>query len=79
MYLIKNHSVILDGLQPLLEEKFDSKVFATRAIQNQVVGETLKKLGQGIIDLNEEIRAQVRVSRPFNIYECISLVFILFS
>jgi len=51
----------LDGLQPLLEEKFDSKVFATRAIQSQVVGETLKKLGQGIIDLNEEIRAQVRI------------------
>ena len=53
----------LDGLQPLLEEKFDSKVFATRAIQSQVVGETLKRLGQGIIDLNEEIRAQVCISK----------------
>ena len=32
----------LDGLNALLEERFDSKVFATRAIQSQVVGETLK-------------------------------------
>ena len=62
----------------MLEEKFDSKVFATRAIQNQVVGETLKKLGQGIIDLNEEIRAQVCISRLY-IYKCISLIKILFQ
>jgi len=51
--------IILDGLRPLLEEQFDSKAFATRAIQNQVVGETLKKLSQGILGLNEQIRSQV--------------------
>lgn len=49
----------LDGLEALLEERFDSKAFATRAIQSQVVGETLKKLSEGILGLNEEIRSQV--------------------
>ena len=58
----------LDGLQALLEENFDSKAFATRAIQNQVVGETLKKLSEGILGLNEEIRSQVCNSNIFCIY-----------
>ena len=52
----------LDGLDALLEEKFDNKIFATRAIQSQVVGETLKKISEGILGLNEETRSQVCIS-----------------
>ena len=56
---VRLYIILIDGLQPLLEDRFDSKAFATRAIQNQVVGETLKKLSEGILGLNEEIRSQV--------------------
>ena len=34
----------LDGLDALMEEKFDNKVFATRAIHSQVVGETIEEI-----------------------------------
>ena len=57
-----NFPYYLDCLEALLEERFDSKAFATRAIQSQVVGETLKKLSEGILGLNEEIRSQVCIS-----------------
>ena len=64
----------LDGLDALLEERFDSKVFATRAIQSQVVRETLKKLSEGILGLNEEIRSQVCISNYLYCNSCVTLI-----
>ena len=64
----------LDGLDALMEEKFDSKVFTTRAIHSQVVGETLKKLSKGILGLNEEIRSQVCISNYLYCNSCVTLI-----
>lgn len=51
----------LDSLQPLLEEDFDPKGFATGAIQGQTVGELLHKLVTGINELDNELYSQVEV------------------
>ena len=64
----------LDGLDALLKERFDNKVFATRAIQSQVVGETLKKLSEGILGLNEEIRSQVCISNYLYGNSCVTSI-----
>ena len=47
------------ALRPLLEEGFEAKAFATATIQNQMVGETLQKLANGIAALDKELYSQV--------------------
>lgn len=51
----------LESLQPLMEEQFDPKAFATQAIQNQIVGELLTKLMKGITELDNELYTQVNI------------------
>ena len=46
-------------LSPLLEEGFEAKAFATATIQNQMVGDTLHKLANGIAALDKELYSQV--------------------
>ena len=48
-----------DSLQPLLNDDFEAKSFATRTIQAQMVGETLSKLAEGISLLDKELYTQV--------------------
>lgn len=48
------------SLQPLLQENFDAKTFATTTIQCQMVGETLQKLANGIAALDKELYSQVK-------------------
>ena len=48
------------SLQPLLQEDFDAKTFATTTIQCQMVGETLQKLANGIAALDKELYSQVK-------------------
>lgn len=47
------------SLGPLLEEGFEAKAFATATIQNQMVGDTLQKLANGIAALDKELYSQV--------------------
>ena len=47
------------ALSPLLEEGFEAKAFATATIQNQMVGDTLQKLANGIAALDKELYSQV--------------------
>lgn len=47
------------SLRPLLEEGFEAKAFATATIQNQMVGDTLQKLANGIATLDKELYSQV--------------------
>ena len=46
-------------MQPLIQENFDPKTFATQTIQSQMVGETLGKLAEGITSLDKELYNQV--------------------
>ena len=53
------------SLGPLLEEGFEAKAFATATIQNQMVGDTLQKLANGIAALDKELYSQVLTPRVF--------------
>ena len=58
-YSIIKFLFFIESLQPLLEDKFDPKIFATQTIQSQIVGEMLQKLMQGISELDNELYSQV--------------------